>query len=145
MSFSASSTKDTVLRAAQLATVLVREVRNGNQLFVGRDSMHTTRLLIPDLEVATPPQWSWLVSRPHPWRKQLWVKGRKLLASTVWIEAIANNLDESEAADNWDLPLEAIKEIYEYCDANRKLIQAEADEERQRMTTAGQAKTASPA
>ncbi|WP_199249571.1 hypothetical protein [[Phormidium] sp. ETS-05] len=33
--------------------------------------------------------WQYLVERPHPWRRQLYIKGRKLLASTVWQDTIA--------------------------------------------------------
>jgi len=81
-------------------------------------------------------QWSWLVERPHPWRRQLWVKGRKLMASAVWLDALANNMTVREAAENWDLPLEAGDEIFAYCVANSDLIEAESNEERQRLKRA---------
>lgn len=77
-------------------------------------------------------KWHWLVERPHPWRRQLWVKGRKLMASAVWLDALSNNMDSREAAKNWDLSLEACEEIFAYCEANRALIEAEANEERRR-------------
>lgn len=136
-SLSASSTKDTVLRAVQLATVLVAELRRGNHLFVGRSVTEASRLIIPELEVAAPAEWKWLVERPHPWRRQLWVKGRRLAASAVWRDAQTNQLGMQETAENWDLPLEAVKEIFDYCDANRHLIVAEAQEERQRLLSGG--------
>jgi hypothetical protein len=41
-----------------------------------------------------------------------------------------------EAAENWDLPLEACEEIFAYCEANKALIEAEANEERQRLKRA---------
>lgn len=63
---SASSIKDTVLRAAQVTTLLVNEVRQGNHLFVGRSAQQATRLAIPELETNLPPTWQWLVERPHP-------------------------------------------------------------------------------
>jgi hypothetical protein len=37
-----------------------------------------------------------------------------------------------EAAENWDLPEEACEEIFAYCEADKALIEAEANEERQR-------------
>ncbi|GHU28577.1 hypothetical protein FACS189497_04390 [Betaproteobacteria bacterium] len=43
----------------------------------------------------------------------------------------------SEAAANWDLPLPAVEEAFAYCEANQVLIQAEADEERQRLLMQG--------
>lgn len=133
----ASSIKDTVLRAAQLTTLLVNEVRQGNHLFVGRRADQATRLLIPELEARQQNHWQWLVERPHPWRRQPWIKGRKLLASTVWLDAQANQLDMAEAAENWDLPLAAVEEAFAWCNANQALIQAEADEERQHLRAQG--------
>src|SRR5215470_17553597 len=87
---SASSTKEAVLRAAQLATLLLNEVQQGNRLFVGRSAATATRIAIPGVDASSSERWHWLVERPHPWRRQLWVKGRKLLASAVWLEARTN-------------------------------------------------------
>lgn len=136
-SLSASSTKDTVLRAVQLTTVLVSELRRGNQLFVGRTAAEANRLIIPELETTAPAAWKWLVERPHPWRRQPWIKGRKLMAGTVWLDARTNGLTPREAAENWDLPLEAVEEAFAWCEANQALLAAEADEERQRLHAAG--------
>ena len=132
----ASSTKETVLRAVQLATLLLGEVSQGNRLFVGKSLGTAVRLAIPELEARAHGQWRWLVERPHPWRRQLWVKGRKLLASAVWLDALTNGMGPREAAENWDLTLEACEEIFAYCEANRALIEAEANEERQRLKRA---------
>lgn len=134
---SASSIKDTVLRAAQVTTLLVNEARQGNHLFIGRSAQQATRLAIPELEANLPPDWQWLVERPHPWRRQLWIKGRKLQASAVWLDALANGLTTAEAAENWCLPLPAVEEAFAYSEANRMLIEAEADEERQRLLAEG--------
>lgn len=128
-----------MLRAAQLATLLVGEVRRGNHLFVGRSAAQVTRLVIPELEADLPPPWQWLVERPHPWRRQLWIKGRKLQASAVWLDAQANGLSAAaEAAENWGLPVPAVEEAGP-CEANQALIQAEADEERHRLLAEGAA------
>ena len=132
----ASSTKEAVLRAVQLATLLLGEVSQGNRLFVGKSLGTAVRLAIPELEARAHGQWRWLVERPHPWRRQLWVKGRKLLASAVWLDALTNGMGPREAAENWDLPLEACEEIFACCEANRALIEAEANEERQRLKRA---------
>ncbi|CAM5789834.1 MAG: hypothetical protein J0I00_09355 [Burkholderiales bacterium] len=142
---SASSVKDTVLRAAQVTTLLVNEARRGNHLFVGRSAEQATRLAIPELEAALPPTWQWLVQRPHPWRRQLWIKGRKLQASAVWLDAQANGLSAAEAAENWNLPLPAVEEALAYSEAHRALIEAEADEERQRLLAEGIAVGNAPA
>lgn len=133
---SASSTKEAVLRAVQLITLLLDEVQQGNRLFVGKSPATAVRLAIPELEARAHGQWRWLVERPHPWRRQLWVKGRKLLASAVWLDALTNGMGPREAAENWDLPLEACEEIFAYCETNKALIEAEANEERQRLKRA---------
>ena len=132
----ASSTKEAVLRAVQLATLLLDEVSQGNRLFVGKSPTTAVRLVIPELESRAHGQWRWLVERPHPWRRQLWVKGRKLLASAVWLDAMTNGMSPREAAENWDLPLEACEEIFVYCEANKALIEAEVNEERLRLKRA---------
>ncbi|MDR3688542.1 MAG: hypothetical protein P4L46_04125 [Fimbriimonas sp.] len=49
----------------------------------------------------------------------------------------ANGMTEEEAADNWELPLEAIREAIAYCDHNKELIAMEADEERAQLQSMG--------
>ena len=56
-------------------------------------------------------QWQYLEPRPHPWRKQLDIKGKRIKASVIYSDMIVNNETASEAAENWDLPLAAIAEI----------------------------------
>lgn len=77
--------------------------------------------------------WQYLVSRPHPWRAQLYIKGRKLLASTIWQDLKVNNMTAEQAAENWDLPISAIYEAIQYCESHQDLIKLEADEERHRL------------
>ncbi len=81
--------------------------------------------------------WQYLAKRNHPWRKQLYVKGQKLLASTVWQDMITNGMSVEEAADNWDLPLDAIDEIVRYCESHQDLLKLESDEERYRLVKKG--------
>nr|MCU0571235.1 hypothetical protein [Oculatellaceae cyanobacterium Prado106] len=84
-------------------------------------SMHDRLSLIGALiqSLQTDPSadpWQYLVTRPHPWRRQLSVKGRKLLASTVWQDMLTNGMSIEQTAENWDLPLPAIHEIILYCE-----------------------------
>jgi uncharacterized protein (DUF433 family) len=81
--------------------------------------------------------WQYLVFRPHPWRKQLYIKGRKLLASTVWQDMTSNHMSPEQAAENWDLPLSAIYEAIHYCESHQGLLKLEADEERHRLEAKG--------
>lgn len=81
--------------------------------------------------------WQYLLNRSHPWRKQLYIKGRKLMASTVWQDMVANQLSPEQAAENWDLPLSAIREVIQYCETHQDLLKLEADEERYRLEAKG--------
>ncbi|MEH2193104.1 MAG: hypothetical protein V7K98_10750 [Nostoc sp.] len=81
--------------------------------------------------------WQYLVARPHPWRKQLYIKGHKLLASTVRYDMIANQMSPEQAAENWDLPLSAIYEVIRYCESHQELLKLEAQEERYRLEEKG--------
>ena len=78
--------------------------------------------------------WQYLAKRNHPWRKQLYVKGQKLLASTIWQDMIANEMSVEEAADNWNLPLDAIDEVVCYCESYRDLLKLEAEKEAYKLS-----------
>jgi hypothetical protein len=75
-------------------------------------------------------QWQYLEKRPDSWRQQLYLKGRKLRAYTVWLDLLVNGDTVLEASDNWDLPLAAIQEVIGYCQTHQSLLQQEAEEER---------------
>ena len=77
--------------------------------------------------------WQYLIARPNAWRKQLYIKGRKLLASTIWRDMTANGISPEQAAPNWDLPLSAINEAINYCENHQELLKLESDEERYRL------------
>jgi hypothetical protein len=140
----ASSTKDAILRAVRVLATLAREAQEGRSLYLGTEAGDRTRLLIPELQSLGPGEWSYLVARPHPWRRQLCVKGRKLRAFTVWMDMQVNQMSPAEAADNWDLPLAAVDEIIRYCESHRELLAMEADEERCRLVQEGAALEPSP-
>lgn len=74
--------------------------------------------------------WVWLVRRDHPWRRQLWIKGRSLtagdLARTIEIEGWT----PERAADEYELPLQAVVEAQRYAETARDLIAAEEAENR---------------
>ena len=85
----------------------------------------------------TTTQWQYLESRPHPWRKQLYFKGKRLRPFTVWITMQVEQMTPSEAAEDWDLPLAAVQEAIEYCEANRELLHYEAELERRYLEEKG--------
>ena len=77
----------------------------------------------------TTTQWQYLEQRPSSWRQQLFLKGKKLRAYTVWSDMLVNQDTKEEAADNWDLPLAAVEEIIRYCESHRELLGQEAESE----------------
>ncbi len=82
-------------------------------------------------------QWQYLEKRPHPWRQQLYFKGRRLKAFDVWMDMMVNEETPEEAADNWDLPLAAVLEAIEYCQTHQELLRREASSERRRLEEKG--------
>ncbi|NBD31538.1 MAG: hypothetical protein GVY17_00820 [Cyanobacteria bacterium] len=82
-------------------------------------------------------QWQYLEKRPHPWRQQLYIKGRKLRAFTLWMNMIVNEMTPQQAAENWELPLAAIQEAIEYCETHQDLLEQEAQRERRHLEEKG--------
>ncbi|MDJ0729442.1 MAG: hypothetical protein QNJ33_05550 [Crocosphaera sp.] len=82
-------------------------------------------------------QWQFLEKRPHRWRKQLYIKGRKQRAFTLWMNMLVNEMTPEEVADNWELPLAAVHEVIEYCETHQELLQQEADIERRHLEEKG--------
>ena len=74
-------------------------------------------------ELETPAEpWKHLVVRRHPWRKQLYIKGRNMTVRHLVGSVKANGFSEEEAAKNHDLPVEAIREALAYFEANPEVI-----------------------
>ena len=74
--------------------------------------------------------WQYLVRRQHPWRKQLYVKGRNMTARQLVGSMKANQLDEAAAATDNRVPVEAVREALAYVERNRELLETEAEIER---------------
>jgi uncharacterized protein (DUF433 family) len=50
---------------------------------------------------------------------------------------IVNEMTLEEAADNWDLPIEAINECIRYCETHQDLLKEEAAEARRYLEEQG--------
>lgn len=135
VSLGAGTTKDAVLRAVRLVNLLAKELSSGKRLVSIDAHGENTRILLPDLEGNA--NWTYLCERPHPWRRQLSVKGRKLLASTLWNDAQANGMTAEEIAEDRDLPVEAVQEALRYAESHLPLVRMEAEEERRRLLASG--------
>lgn len=94
-------------------------------------------------EAAVEP-WQYLVRRLHPWRTQLYVKGRNLTARQLVGSMKANQLDEEAAAADFRLPVEAVREALAYVERNKELLQTEAEIERLMLTRGGVARGPQP-
>jgi hypothetical protein len=94
-------------------------------------------------EVAVEP-WQYLVRRQHPWRKQLYVKGRNMTARQLVGSMKANHLDEAAAAADHRLPVEAVREALVYVDRNKELVETEAEIERLMLRREGVARGPQP-
>jgi len=132
-----SSVKDAIFAAVRLTRFLGHELRNGRRIGLKDRKGNITDVILPELQGAGLSSWTYLVERPHSWKKQLFVKGRKLTAAQVWLDMQANKMTPSEAAENWELPEEAISEITEYCESNTPLLKMEADEEKLSLISQG--------
>jgi uncharacterized protein (DUF433 family) len=94
-------------------------------------------------EVAVEP-WQYLVRRQHPWRKQLYVKGRNMTARQLVGSMKANQLDEQAAAADNHVPVEAVREALAYVESNRELLETEAEIERLMLKRGGVARGPQP-
>ena len=122
----AASIKDALLRATRMVLTLSQEVQEGKRIYTSDKGGNQTRLLLPEIESSSA-GWKYLTPRPHSWKRQLFVKGRRLTAANVWMDMHANQRNVEETAENWDLPAEAVEEIIRYCETERALIAMEAD------------------
>ena len=77
----------------------------------------------------TTTQWQYLEKRPHPWRKQLYLKGKRIKASVIYSDMIVNEETSQETTENWDLPLAAIERIIKYGQTHEELLKQQAEEE----------------
>jgi len=75
-------------------------------------------------------QWQYLEQRSSSWRKQLYLKGKKLTAFTVWSDMLVNEMTPEEVAESKELPLAAVMEAIEYCQTHQELLRKEAEAER---------------
>jgi len=118
--------------------VLLQELKEQSYKLSTNDRLDLIIALIQSLQSSVEiADWQYLEKRSHPWRRQLYIKGRKLLASTIWQDILSNQMSNEEAADNWDLPLDAIYEVIRYCESHQELLKLEADEEQYCLTTKG--------
>ncbi len=137
----AASVKDAVLRATRILLTLAQEIEEGKRIYTADSTGIKTRLLLPDMEAPAKEQWKYLAPRPQSWKRQLFVKGKRLTAANVWSDMLANSWSIEETAYNWDLTTDAVNEIIVYCELEQELIGMEADAEKRILLAHGVALT----
>jgi uncharacterized protein (DUF433 family) len=113
---------------------VVDAIRTGHVISLHRADDAAATDAFPEITRALRPDASYdfLVRVPHPWRKQLVFKGRRLTPGHLVAEMRANEWDIDRAASEFDLDRRAVVEALHYVERYRGLIAAEAAEERRR-------------
>ncbi|MGH2444961.1 MAG: hypothetical protein ACRDGD_02850, partial [Candidatus Limnocylindria bacterium] len=127
------ATGDAVQASIAVFSWVVRQRQAGRRVIaVDTDQLPAAfeEPIIPGLEEALAPRWQWLVARPHPWRRQLAIKGRRLLAGRLARTIETNGWSAERAAKEYDLPVAAVLEAQRYAAEHSDLIAAEEAEER---------------
>jgi uncharacterized protein (DUF433 family) len=81
--------------------------------------------------------WQYLVHRRHVWRQQLYVKGRNMTARQLVGAMKANGLNEEQLASDFRLTIAAVREAISYVEANKELLETEAEIERLMLKRGG--------
>ena len=68
---------------------------------------------------------------PYCGKQELYLKGRKLPAFSVWRSVAVEKCTPEQAAENWNLTIEAVKEAVAYCEQNQALLKQLAEDELQ--------------
>jgi len=84
-----------------------------------------------DMDTPIPNGWKYLGPKPGSSYKQLFVKGRKIAARTLFGEFMNEEEPRTpeQIAEDWDLPLGAVLEAIAYCQGNPPEIQQDWEEE----------------
>jgi uncharacterized protein (DUF433 family) len=139
---SCRSRTDLLLEAFHLLVWITEEIKSGRRIIsLDPDDMIECKrykeLISPLFTELKGPTYKYLIRRPHPWRKQMWVKGRNMTVGNLVYTMRTNNLTSQEAAEDLNLPLDAIDESLQYYALNKDLIEIEALEEKRRLQEKG--------
>jgi uncharacterized protein (DUF433 family) len=118
---------------------MTAEAGNGSKAATGKVSQGEGGPLETPVE-----PWKHLVARKHPWRRQLYIKGRNMTVRQLVWSARVNKLTEEQAAANYHLPVEAIREAFAYADTNRELLDLEGSYEKYLLSQRGKPRGPQP-
>lgn len=136
-------TNDAVMAALTAFGWILEQKRQGKRVIaVDPDALpeRYSEVVLPGVDEALAEQrWTWLIEQPHPWRRQLWIKGRHMTAGQLVGHMNGNGWTAEDTARQFDLPVDVVLEAQRYVEANAALVAAEAIEEERaarRMATA---------
>lgn len=92
---------------------------------------------IAALQLLTFKNYRYLTAKPHPWKKQLFLKGRNMTVGQLISTMQVNNLTIEETAEDLDLPIEQVHEALAYYQTHQALIELEAREAAARLASKG--------
>jgi len=81
--------------------------------------------------------YQYLVTRPDKGRRQAYLKGHNLTVGQLIYTMRANDLNDEEAAADFDLPVAQVREAQAYYQVNRELVEADAEEEKRVLLSQG--------
>jgi uncharacterized protein (DUF433 family) len=86
------------------------------------------------IRMSAPTTYQWLEPKPSKkFTRQLGIKGRNMLVWPLVADIIVRDRTPECVAENFDLPIEAVKEALDYYYANKGWIDAEVDEQGRRL------------
>jgi uncharacterized protein (DUF433 family) len=140
--------KKLTLKESQASyTVMIERDALAQHLMLIQQDGHPVGVFIPFAEYQAFRAWQqqqnadrvyqYLVVRPHPWRRQLYLKGRNMTVGQLVSTIQANHLTPEEAAEDLGLPIEQVQEALVYYESHRDLIEAETREESTRLAAKG--------
>ena len=110
---------------------MVREAKSGGKFYIENRKAERERLVIPELE-SVKPQWKWLVELPESKYRQLIHQGQPDWGGDDLFAELGRD-EPKEVAENWDLPLEVVRECILYGELNADYLNAEERESLRRM------------
>src|SRR2546423_11023908 len=81
-------------------------------------------------------EWKYLEPRPQSAYRTYYIKGHRIRADVIWRGMNTEGWSPEEAATQWSLPVEVIRETVRYCELNRQVIEADADREEENINRA---------
>lgn len=84
--------------------------------------------------MSTETTYQWLEPKPYKkFTKPLGIKGRNMIVWNLVSSIVVRDETPEYVAQNYDLPVEAVREALDYYYANKEWIDAEVDEQGRRL------------